>query len=215
MIRKRWTYLAVSSTALLLAGCDDGENLEDMQQATQELDRLRTDTADELNYLYDLETDLQNSFSETLESDDELTTLGDGSSPVFENIESREAVLENIAAHEEEMSEHQSTLDTYEGELLDQSEIDAVMSDVDTFTDQLSQYRENYQAALSSQDSYFVSLSENGATYEDFVDGIQSINDERDELREYLLVLDETLVDFGESLDQLQTSIDNQLTEDE
>lgn len=215
MIRKRWTYLAVSSTALLLAGCDDGENLEDMQQATQELDRLRTDTADELNHLYDLETDLQNSFSETLESDDELTTLGDGSSPVFENIESREAVLENIAAHEEEMSEHQSTLDTYEGELLDQSEIDAVMSDVDTFTDQLSQYRENYQAALSSQDSYFVSLSENGATYEDFVDGIQSINDERDELREYLLVLDETLVDFGESLDQLQTSIDNQLTEDE
>jgi chromosome segregation ATPase len=215
MIRKRWTYLAVSSTALLLAGCDDGENLEDMQEATQELDRLRTETADELNHLYDLETDLQNSFSETLESDDELTTLGDGSSPVFENIESREAVLENIAAHEEEMSEHQSTLDTYEGELLDQSEIDAVMSDVDTFTDQLSQYRENYQAALSSQDSYFVSLSENGATYEVFVDGIQSINDERDELREYLLVLDETLVDFGESLDQLQTSIDNQLTEDE
>lgn len=215
MIRKRWTYLAVSSTALLLAGCDDGENLEGMQEATQELDRLRTETADELNHLYDLETDLQNSFSETLESDDELTTLGDGSSPVFENIESREAVLENIAAHEEEMSEHQSTLDTYEGELLDQSEIDAVMSDVDTFTDQLSQYRENYQAALSSQDSYFVSLSENGATYEDFVDGIQSINDERDELREYLLVLDETLVDFGESLDQLQTSIDNQLTEDE
>lgn len=215
MIRKRWTYLAVSSTALLLAGCDDGENLEGMQEATQELDRLRTETADELNHLYDLETDLQNSFSETLESDDDLTTLGDGSSPVFENIESREAVLENIAAHEEEMSEHQSTLDTYEGELLDQSEIDAVMSDVDTFTDQLSQYRENYQAALSSQDSYFVSLSENGATYEDFVDGIQSINDERDELREYLLVLDETLVDFGESLDQLQTSIDNQLTEDE
>ena len=215
MIRKRWTYLAVSSTALLLAGCDDGENLEDMQQATQELDRLRTETADELNHLFDLETDLQNSFSETLESDDELTTLGDWSSPVFENIESREAVLENIAAHEEEMSEHQSTLDTYEGELLDQSEIDAVMSDVDTFTDQLSQYRENYQAALSSQDSYFVSLSENGASYEDFVDGIQSINDERDELREYLLVLDETLVDFGESLDQLQTSIDNQLTEDE
>lgn len=215
MIRKRWTYLAVSSTALLLAGCDDGENLEDMQEATQELDRLRTETADELNHLYDLETDLQNSFSETLESDDELTTLGDGSSPVFENIESREAVLENIAAHEEEMSEHQSTLDTYEGELLDQSEIDAVMSDVDTFTDQLSQYRENYQAALSSQDSYFVSLSENGASYEDFVDGIQSINDERDEHREYLLVLDETLVDFGESLDQLQTSIDNQLTEDE
>lgn len=215
MIRKRWTYLAVSSTALLLAGCDDGENLEDMQEATQELDRLRTETADELNHLYDLETDLQNSFSETLESDDELTTLGDGSSPVFENIESREAVLENIAAHEEEMSEHQSTLDTYEGELLDQSEIDAVMSDVYTFTDQLSQYRENYQAALSSQDSYFVSLSENGAIYEDFVDGIRSINDEHDELREYLLVLDETLVDFGESLDQLQTSIDNQLTEDE
>ncbi|SDJ60812.1 YkyA family protein [Alkalibacterium thalassium] len=215
MIRKRWTYLAVSSTALLLAGCDDGENLEDMQEATQELDRLRTETADELNHLYDLETDLQNSFSETLESDDELTTLGDGSSPVFENIESREAVLENIAAHEEEMSEHQSTLDTYEGELLDQSEIDAVMSDVYTFTDQLSQYRENYQAALSSQDSYFVSLSENGATYEDFVDGIRSINDEHDELREYLLVLDETLVDFGESLDQLHTSIDNQLTEDE
>lgn len=215
MIRKRWTYLAVSSTALLLAGCDDGENLEGMQEATQELDRLRTETADELNHLYDLETDLQNSFSETLESDDDLTTLGDGSSPVFENIESREAVLENIAAHEEEMSEHQSTLDTYEGELLDQSEIDAVISGVDTFTDQLSQYRENYQSALSSQDSYFVSLSDDSATYDDFVDGIQSVNDERDELRDYLLVLDETLVDFGESLDQLQTSIDDQLTEDE
>lgn len=215
MIQKRYTLVTISALSLFLASCDDGENVEGMQEATQELDRLKTETADELNQLYDIEADLQESFSETLETDGELATLNDGSSPVFENIESRRTVIDSIEENETEMESHQDTLASYEGERLNQDEIDEVTSDVDTFREHLAQYRDHYLETLSSQEDYFTSIANEDATYDNFSDGIQSINEERDELRAHLLEIDDVLVELSSSLDQLSTTIEDDLAEDE
>lgn len=215
MIRKRWTLVTISALSLFLASCDDGENVEGMQEATEELDRLKTETVDELNQLYDLEANVQSEFSETLETDGELATLSDGSSPVFENIESRRNVLDSIEEKESEMETHQDTLDSYEGERLDQNEIDEVSSGIDTFIEHLSQYRNHYLETLSSQEDYFTSIAGDDATYEDFTDGIQTINEERDELREHLLEIDAFLVELSSSLDQLSSTIEDELAEEE
>lgn len=215
MIRKRWTLVTISALSLFLASCDDGENVEGMQEATEELDRLKTETVDELNQLYDLEANVQSEFSETLETDGELATLSDGSSPVFENIESRRNVLDSIEEKESEMETHQDTLDSYEGERLDHNEIDEVSSGIDTFIEHLSQYRNHYLETLSSQEDYFTSIAGDDATYEDFTDGIQTINEERDELREHLLEIDAFLVELSSSLDQLSSTIEDELAEEE
>lgn len=215
MIRKRYTLVTITALSLFLAGCDDGENVEGMQEATQELDRLKTETVDDLNQLYELESDLQSSFSDTLETDGDLTTLSDGSSPVFENIESRRSVIESIEEKETEMESHQETLDSYEGERLNQDEIDDVTADVDLFIEHLTQYRDQYLDTLSSQEDYFASIATEDATYDEFSEGIQSINEERDELREHLLDLDDVLVEFSSSLDQLSITIEDELAEEE
>ncbi|MCC5895870.1 MAG: YkyA family protein [Alkalibacterium sp.] len=215
MIRKRYALVTISALSLFLASCDDGENVEGMQEATEELDRLKTETVDDLNQLYDLEVDLQNSFSDTLETDDDLATLSDGSSPVFENIESRRAVIESIEEKEAEMNSQQDTLDSYEGERLNQDAIDDVTSDVNAFIDHLATYRSHYLDTLSSQEDYFTGIADDDATYDEFSDGILAINEERDDLRAHLLELDDLLVAFSSSLDQLSSTIEDELAEEE
>lgn len=214
MIGKRLSFAALGAFSLLLAGCDDGENLEAMQEATEELDRLKTEAVDELNQLYSTEAGLQEAFSDTLENDTDLSTMGDGSAPVFDNIEARESILSTIEALEDEMEQHQDTLDNYEGEQLDTEAVSAVSADIDTFQDHLSQYRDRYHSTLEDQHTYFTSLADTNATYDDFVAGIQSVNEERDELRETLLELDTFLVSYRSNLDNLSSSIDAQLAED-
>ncbi|EXJ22485.1 hypothetical protein ADIAL_2071 [Alkalibacterium sp. AK22] len=214
MIGKRLSFAAIGTLSLLLAGCDDGENLETMQEATEELDRLKTETVDELNQLYATEADLQEAFSDTLETDAELSTMEDGSSPVFDNIEAREAILSTIEELEDEMEQHQDTLDSYDGEQLDSEEVTTVSENVNTFQNHLSQYRDRYSSTLNEQHTYFTGLSDSDATYDDFVAGIQSVNEERDELRETLLELDEFLVSYRSNLNTLSSSIDAQLAED-
>lgn len=215
MTHKKLIFASVSTLAVFLTACDDGENLDSMQEATEELDRLKSETVDELNELTGMEAELQTHFSDTLEADDDLSTLSDGSSPVFENIEAREAALSSIEEKEAEMEEHQATLEDYEGEQLDQSEVDQVIADVDDFTSHLAEFRNHYETALSSQSDYFNSISAEDATYDEFVEGIEAVNEEQAEIREHLLDIDAFISEFSSNLEQLQSSIEAELSDDE
>lgn len=215
MIQKKWALLAMSSLSLVMVACDDSENLEEMQEAATELDRIKNETVEELNQLVETESQLQEQFTETMETDEDLTTFGDGSASVFENIETRRSVLSELEGKEEEMTAHQEVLATYEGELLDQTEIDAVISSTDAFADHLTLYTDAYATTLDSQSEYFAFLSTDEATYEEFVEGIETLNEERLELRTELAELDEVIVEMDDSIAQLQSSIDEQLTEEE
>ncbi|GEK90673.1 YkyA family protein [Alkalibacterium kapii] len=214
MTNKRWALLSLTAIPLFLAGCDS-ENLEGMQEATNEIERISDETVTELNKLSETETDLQAQFSETLETDEELKTLKDESSPVFENITAREDLLNDLQSVQEDFQAQQDILTSYEGELLDPSEIKELNDAVDTFESDLVNYTESYKDSLASEREFFAEISNDDATYEDFVNGIKSLNEERESLSDPLMTLDEDLVTMDERLSTLQSSIETELTENE
>ncbi|MGO1747268.1 YkyA family protein, partial [Alkalibacterium gilvum] len=175
MIKKGWSLLSLSAIPILLAGCDS-ENLDSMQEATSEIERIADDTVNELNKLAETETELQKQFNETLETDGELSTLKDESSPVFENIEKREDILNELKNITEDFQSQQDVLKSYEGELLDSSEIKDVNTAVDDFEANLMNYTESYNQSLTDEREFFSDISKDEATYQDFVDGIKSLN---------------------------------------
>lgn len=214
MIKKGWSLLSLSAIPILLAGCDS-ENLDSMQEATSEIERIADDTVNELNKLAETETELQKQFNETLETDGELSTLKDESSPVFENIEKREDILNELKNITEDFQSQQDVLKSYEGELLDSSEIKDVNTAVDDFEANLMNYTESYNQSLTDEREFFSDISKDEATYQDFVDGIKSLNEKRESLNEPLMTLDNTLVTIDEKLKPLQSSIETELSEKE
>ncbi|MDN6293371.1 MAG: YkyA family protein [Alkalibacterium sp.] len=214
MIKKGWSLLSLSAIPILLAGCDS-ENLDSMQEATSEIERIADDTVNELNKLAETETELQKQFNETLETDGELSTLKDESSPVFENIEKREDILNELKKITEDFQSQQDVLKSYEGELLDSSEIKDVNTAVDDFEANLMNYTESYNQSLTDEREFFSDISKDEATYQDFVDGIKSLNEKRESLNEPLMTLDNTLVTIDEKLKPLQSSIETELSEKE
>ncbi|MDZ7835908.1 MAG: YkyA family protein [Alkalibacterium sp.] len=126
-----------------------------------------------------------------------------------------EEILTELRAVENNMEIHQEELATYEGELLDPSEIEQVDTAVDAFESSLSDFLEDYSVSLTNERDFFTRISEEDASYEDFVDGIETINDERESLTEPLTNLDDMLVNLDEAVTQLQSSIEEQLSEEE
>ncbi|OJF90971.1 YkyA family protein [Alkalibacterium sp. 20] len=214
MIIRKWALVSLTAVPLLLAGCDS-ENLDDVQDATIEIDRIKDETVETFNQLVMSEADLQSHFDETMQTDDDLATLGDESSPVFENIASREEIVTELENKQSEFEEHQETLTSYEGELLDHEEVNAVNESVSNFNTHLSSYIDNYKTSLDNQRDYFTGLADENATYDDFVEGIDRINDERVTLLQMFPEIDGALIAINGQLSALKSSIDAQLSEEE
>lgn len=76
-------------------------------------------------------------------------------------------------------------------------------------------YTESYNQSLTDEREFFSDISKDEATYQDFVDGIKSLNEKRESLNEPLMTLDNTLVTIDEKLKPLQSSIETELSEKE
>lgn len=214
MTLKRYLFAGMSVSAILLTACDQ-ESIEDVETSADELDELHTQAVNELNGLYDAELELQDAFSETLASDDDLTTLTDGTSPVYTNLEERSGRLDTIEELENQIEDQVTILSDYEGELLAPSELESIAEEFTNFTEMLGNYREQYANTLTSQEDYFNSIAADDATYELFAEGIQAINDQHQELQEPILDLDTALVQFENALTQLHDLIEEVNTEEE
>lgn len=214
MIKKKWVMLTLSAVPLILAGCDS-ENLDGMQEAANEIERITDEAVEDINQLAETETQLQDQFSETLETDEDLATLRDESSPVFENITQREEILSSLEGIENDLEGHQEVLASYEGESLDSEQIEQVDTVVDDFESSLSNYIDAYYESIASERAFFTGIAEEDASYEDFAEGIETLNDEREGLREPLMNLDGILVDLDDRVSELQSSIEEQLSEEE
>ncbi|SFC52405.1 Putative cell-wall binding lipoprotein [Alkalibacterium subtropicum] len=213
MTTKKWVLFTLSAVPLVLAGCDS-ENLGEVQEATNEIESITDEAVEDLNQLAQTETELQELFSETLETDEDLATLQDESSPVFENITAREEILAELEAVENDMEVQQEILGTYDGESLEQEQIVQVDTVVDDFEASLSTYIDAYYQTLESERDFFTEIADEEATYDDFVNGIETLNEERESLREPVMNLDEILVDLDENLTELQSSIETELSEE-
>lgn len=206
MEMKHYLIAGVSTSALLLTACGE-ESIEDIEDSANELEQLHTEVVTELNGLHEDEAALQDAFSETLETDDDLSTLGDGSSAVFENIETRQARLEQVEELEEQFEDQADSLTSYEGETLNNEELESSAEDIEAFTSSLEEYREQYETTLASQEDYFESISSDEATYDVFSEGIQQINEQREEMQEWIIDLDHHLVELDATITQLQERI--------
>jgi chromosome segregation ATPase len=211
---KRYILASLSVPSLFLAACD-GESLEDIENSAAELEELHASVVEELNGLYQDETALQETFSETLETDEDLSTLADGSSPVFENIEQRTTRLSNLEELEAQIQENADSMHSYEGETLSSEELEGIANEVEMFTDHLEVYREQYTESLNTQEMYFENIASEDATYDIFSEGIQEINEQREGLQAYLIDLDDSLVTFDEVITQLHESLQEATAEEE
>jgi chromosome segregation ATPase len=211
---KRYILASLSVPSLFLAACD-GESLEDIENSAAELEELHASVVEELNGLYQDETALQETFSETLETDEDLSTLADGSSPVFENIEQRTTRLSNLEELEAQIQENADSMHSYEGETLSSEELEGIANEVEMFTDHLEVYREQYTESLSTQETYFENIAAEDATYDIFSEGIQEINEQREGLQAYLIDLDDSLVTFDEVITQLHEALQEATAEGE
>lgn len=214
MTLKKYIFTGLSVSALFLVACEQ-DSIEDVELSADELENLHGEIVDQLNGLYEDENQLQDDFSQTLEEDEDLSSLADGSSPVFDNLESRESRLNALEEFEGQLSEHADTLNGYEGERLPTEDLSAIADEVNMFSEELAGYREEYVTTIESQTNYFNEIASEDATYEIFSDGIQTINDQRSELQSSIIELDESLIQYDEAVAQLQSLLDEATTEEE
>lgn len=214
MTLKRYLFAGLSVSAILLTACDQ-ESIEDVEASANELDELHTQVVNELNGLYETELELQDAFSETLASDGDLTTLTDGTSPVYANLEERSGRLDTIEELENQIVDQANILSEYEGERLPTSELESIAEEFTSFTGLLENYREQYSNTITSQEEYFNNIAADDATYELFAEGIQTINEQHQELQEPILELDTELVQFEDALTELQSLIEEANAEEE
>lgn len=203
--------IGLSSVALLL-GCDN-DGIDAVEETANELEETHAHTVEELNLLLQEEAELQAHFDETLESDDDLTTFGDGSSPVFTNLSDRRERVEQLNDLEEEYVTHAESLNEYEGEQLEANDLDGLAEEATQFSETLGTFNESYEQNIDAQENYFEGLAAEEATYETFSDGINELNDQYENTREQLYTLDEELSSLAQGIEDLQQNI--QATQEE
>ncbi len=203
----------LSSTALLL-GCES-DGIETIAETANELEETHEQTVEELNLLLQEEAELQTQFEETLETDDDLTTLGDGTSPVFTNLSNRKERIERLGELEEEYTAHAETLRDYTGDILDENELDRLAEEADQFSEILGSFRSEYEQNIEDQENYFEGLAEEDASYDMFTEGINTLNEQHETMREHFYVLDEELSLLAQGIEELQQTIQETQEEEE
>lgn len=214
MIKKKYILSSLGLSAFFLASCD-GENLEGMQTAVNEIDQIQEEIITDLNELTNEEANLQDMFTEALSSDEDLSSFADGSASVFQNIEMRRERLESLRSLDEQFEDQEETLASYEGESLSGEELDGLNSQIDAFSSQLQAFTDTYDSALTSQEDYFTSIGSEDASYDTFSEGINTINEEQSSIQEELIGLDETLETVETQVTEVQSMIDTALSEKE
>lgn len=208
----RHLLLAASST-LLLAACSSN-NVESINETTTEASDIHSELVTNFNELFEYESNLQTRFNETIEEDSELTSLEDESSLVYENIDQRSGLLDEIESLSSDLQSEADTFANYSGEDLAQDKLQSLSDNLNELDSSISDYSSNYSTALDNQSSYFDNLTNNDAEYQDFINGIESINEEHSALKESASAIDQQLSQTAQQLNNLHTETQNLLNEE-
>lgn len=211
---RQYILIGLSVATLFLVACSQ-DNIEQIESSTNELESLHGQAVDEINGLYEDESNLQNLFIETLDKDETLSSLEDGSSPIFDNIESRKVRLDAIEEIENQMMEQRDAYTSYEGEILSRDQLEAVATEVESFVSSLETFRLQYKESLTNQEEYFGAIATEEATYETFLGGIEEINLEHENLQDNLIDLDNRFIDLEKTITNFNSTIEDVLEESE
>ena len=93
--------------------------------------------------------------------------------------------------------------------LVSEDELESVSIEVENLVSSLNSFRQKYRQRLITQEQYFVTIGTEEANYDTFVDGIEKINKEFQEMQEVLILLDNRLVDLQEVIITFQGKIED------
>lgn len=199
---------------IMLSGCASYD-LDNMQKLSVTIEDETEELVNEFNTLYDLETELLSTFESDLDADQDLATFNNNNAAVFENISNREEALSSISDLNNNLTEHADFLADYDSEELNPEEPQALSNQLTELTDLIDNYTTDYKTALENQTTYFESLGKNDATADLFIDGINNINNEHEQLLEQSNQINEI---FGETLSELESfkqTVDQTMAEGE
>lgn len=206
MPKKLYIGLTLSSS-LILTACGSNVSVKHVEESTDELNTSLEEIVEANHQLNDLELTMDDQFSTVLAEDKELTTLQDESASVMENISERETTIENINDSIESINTQAETLQNYEGNDLPEDTIQQISDNFLDFTQQIEIYQERYIESLTTQKKYLQEIASEEATYENFSDGIETVNDDYHDLQEQTYALDDQFVEMDSQIDELKTLI--------
>ena len=183
MSKKLYLSLTLSSS-LILTACGSRVSVKDVEESADELNTSLENIVEANHQLNESELAMDNHFSTVLAEDKELTTLQDESASVMENVSEREMTVENINEYVETINDQANTLQNYEGSDLPEETIQQISDSLLDFTQQIEAYQERYIQSLAVQKDYLQDIASKEATYEEFIDGIDAVNEDYQSLQE-------------------------------
>ena len=206
MSKKLYLSLTLSSS-LILTACGSRVSVKDVEESADELNTSLENIVEANHQLNESELAMDNHFSTVLAEDKELTTLQDESASVMENVSEREMTVENINEYVETINDQANTLQNYEGTDLPEETIQQISDSLLDFTQQIEAYQERYIQSLAVQKDYLQDIASKEATYEEFIDGIDAVNEDYQSLQEETYALDEHFSKVAEQIDELNTLV--------
>lgn len=204
----RYILLGISSGVLLLGGC--ANRTEEVATISESIDTQASEIVSQLNALSKTETDLQPAFETTLAEDEDLSSLGDGSSDVFANIDTRKETLQTIEEQTSNLGEHYAALTEENNQELPEAELKAVSDSLEKAAQSLQEFTAHYSSSLENQTHFFESLAGEDASYETMANGIEAVSGEDEQSKQQLLDLDETLSALEEANTTLLSTLKEQ-----
>ncbi|MEK6190364.1 MAG: hypothetical protein N2A99_05160, partial [Carnobacterium alterfunditum] len=89
-MKKRYLATNLFAVSLFLTACSNNDVAEAIESTTS-VETKTEQIVDDLNAITEQEKNLQQTFEATLSKDESLSTFGDGTSSVFENVDARSA----------------------------------------------------------------------------------------------------------------------------
>ncbi|HLR92364.1 MAG TPA: putative glycoside hydrolase [Atopostipes sp.] len=203
MSRKIYLGATLSSALVLAAACSMGVSEEDVNESKNTIHSSFEEIINSNQQLLNLETEMDAQFATVLEEDEQLSSLQDGSAAVTQNIDERETIIEGIQEPIDTIKEHSQRMKEYEGSDLPQDTIQQISDDFLAFTEELETHQENQITSLSTQRDYLQTIAGDEANYEDFSNGIDTVNNDYLNLQEQTIELDQRFVEIQEQNDAL------------
>ncbi|WP_018658815.1 YkyA family protein [Allofustis seminis] len=206
MKNKKISFL-LFTVAFFLVGCgkvtlDDVKNAQDTIQKTQE------EIVTILNDTQEIESEMSATFAEAIQAKD-LHDLSKHSNPAYDNIMQRQKQLEQLKKQQEILEKETETIRNYKEDKIAPEVKTHYLDVLGNLIAQLKTYYEHYEKNIKLQEDFFQKIAEKDATSEDFINGLDELNDDYQTLQEELKSIDQQFND----LEKVQQSFEKEVNE--
>lgn len=182
-------------------------SLDDLASSAETMEEDVSTLINELNTVFDAESNLQPTFEEDLDANPELDQFADESAGVFDAIQTRRDSLSNIQDLTSEIADHGEYLADYDGEELDSSEVSQLADHFSELAELLESYTNDYTTNLDQENEFFTSLGNSDAGPETLIDGIDSINENHQDLTDQASQINQKLDEVLSQLNSFQSAV--------